>query len=108
LAAALPNSDIARSRGLRANLYKVFAGESDAVKVAALNAVLDWLDARARFLPQGRLAVVAGGDDAVDRLGALCADALAGAMAVGGPGRFGTCAGHPCRCGCVDRPDQGW
>jgi predicted RNA-binding Zn ribbon-like protein len=107
LAAALPNSDIARLRGLRASLYEVFAGESDAAKVGALNRLLDRLDARARFLPEGRLAVVAGGDDQVDRLGALCADALAGAMAVGGPGRFGTCAGHPCRCGYVDRTRAG-
>jgi predicted RNA-binding Zn ribbon-like protein len=107
LAAELPNADIERLRGLRASLYDVFAGESAAAKVTALNAVLDQLDARARFRPDGRLAVVAGGDDPVDRLGALCADALAGAMAVGGPGRFGTCAGHPCRCGYVDRTRAG-
>ena len=56
---------------------------------------------------QARLAAVAPDGDAVRRLGALCADALARAMAVGGPGRFGTCAGHPCRCGYVDRTRAG-
>jgi hypothetical protein len=44
-------------------LYAIFAGESDAAKVAALNAVLERLDARARFLPEGRLAPMARGDD---------------------------------------------
>jgi predicted RNA-binding Zn ribbon-like protein len=107
LASGLPDSDIGRLRELRALLYAVFAGESDAAKVAALNAVLERVDARARFLAEGRLAVMARDDDPVDRLGALCADALARAMAIGGPGRLGTCAGHPCRCGYVDRTRAG-
>jgi len=35
------------------------------------------------------------------------ADALAQAMAAGGPGRFGTCLADPCRCVYVDRTRSG-
>jgi predicted RNA-binding Zn ribbon-like protein len=107
LARELSRADLTRLRELRSGLYAIFSGETDAAKVTALNAVLKWVDARARYLPEGRLAATASDGDPVQRLGALCADALARAMAVGGPGRFGTCAGHPCRCGYVDRTRAG-
>jgi hypothetical protein len=77
----MSGADLAELRSLRSGLYAIFAGDTDADKVAALNAVLDRVDARARFLPEGRLAAEARGRDPIDRLGALCADALARAMA---------------------------
>jgi hypothetical protein len=43
-------------------------GESYAAKVAALNAVLERMDAHARFLLEGRLAAMTRGDDPADRL----------------------------------------
>jgi predicted RNA-binding Zn ribbon-like protein len=107
LAAALPHTDLAALRELRDLLYRIFAAESDEAKVAALNDVLAHVDARARLLPEVRLAAICPDPDPIRQLGALCADALAQAMAVGGPGRFGTCAGHPCRCGYVDRTRAG-
>jgi predicted RNA-binding Zn ribbon-like protein len=74
--------------------------------VTALDELLVYVDARARMV-DARIAAVSPDNDPVRRLGALSADALARAMAVGGPGRFGTCAGHPCRCGYVDRTRAG-
>jgi hypothetical protein len=44
---------------------------------------------------------MAGGDDTVDRLGALCADARTRRWL--SVVRDGTCAGYPCRYGYVDR-----
>ena len=90
LAAPLRHADLDALRAVRDRLYGVFAADTDDGKLAALDDVLAHVDA-----------------DPVRRLGALCADALARAMAVGGPGRFGTCAGHPCRCGYVDRTRAG-
>jgi predicted RNA-binding Zn ribbon-like protein len=107
LAEALPHASLTRLRALRDRLYRVFAASDDAAKVAALDEVLTHVDARARLLPDARLAAVVPDGDPVRQLGALCASALAQAMAVGGPGRFGTCAGHPCRCGYVDRTRAG-
>jgi predicted RNA-binding Zn ribbon-like protein len=107
LAAALPHADLAALRAVRDRLYRVFAAGTDAGKVAALDEVLEYVDARARLRPDGQLAAVAPDGDPVRRLGALCADALARAMAVGGPGRFGTCVGDPCRCGYLDRTRAG-
>jgi predicted RNA-binding Zn ribbon-like protein len=108
LATALERVELDDLRALRARLYQVFAAGTDAGKLRALNDVLEYVDARARVV-DGRLAAVPPGHDhdPVRRLGALCADALAYAMSVGGPGRFGTCAGHPCRCGYVDRTRAG-
>jgi len=107
LAAVLPGAPLEALRNVRDRLYRVFAADTDAGKIAALDDVLAHVDARARLLPDGRLAAVAPDGDPVRQLGALCADALARAMAVGGPGRFGTCAGDPCRCGYVDRTRAG-
>jgi predicted RNA-binding Zn ribbon-like protein len=104
LATTLPGADLDALRRVRDGLYRVFA-EDD--KAAALNAVLEGADARARIVPPGRLAAVAPDDDPVRVLAALCADALARALVVGGPQRLGTCAGHPCRCGYVDRTRAG-
>ena len=104
LAAALPGADPLPLRAVRDGLYRVFAEED---KTAALNAVLDRAGALARMVPPGRLAAVAPDDDPVRGLAALCADALARALEVGGPERLGTCAGHPCRCGYVDRTRAG-
>ena len=106
LAAPLRHADLDALRAVRDRLYGVFAADTDDGKLAALDDVLAHVDARAR-MRDGRLAAVAADADPVRRLGALCADALARAMAVGGPGRFGTCAGHPCRCGYVDRTRAG-
>src|SRR5205814_1306748 len=68
LAAALRDVDLAPLRDLRDRLYRVFAADTDAAKVAALNDVLGHVDARARMLPQARLAAVAPDGDAVRRL----------------------------------------
>jgi predicted RNA-binding Zn ribbon-like protein len=61
--------------------------------------------------PDGSLrltAALAGSDpDPVTELAAVATDGLVQAMAVGGPGRFGTCAGEPCRCAYVDRTRAG-
>ena len=51
--------------------------------------------------------VARSGGDPVAELAAIAVDALAQAMAVGGPGRFGTCAGNPCKCAYVDRTRAG-
>ncbi len=107
LGRALRRADLDALRSLRTRLYRVFAADDEAGKVTALDEVLGYVDARARMRPDAQLVAVAPDDDPVRRLGALCADALARAMAVGGPGRLGTCAGHPCRCGYVDRTRAG-
>src|SRR4051794_4691019 len=54
LARALSGADLTELRALRDALYAIFAGATDDAKVAALNAVLVRVDARARFLPEGR------------------------------------------------------
>ncbi|OLB78330.1 MAG: hypothetical protein AUI14_13525 [Actinobacteria bacterium 13_2_20CM_2_71_6] len=107
LAPGLRSADLDELRALRHRFYAVFAGDSDAAKLAALDEVLESIDARARLGADGRLAAIAPDDDPVRHLGAVCANALANAMAVGGPGRFGTCAAHPCACGYVDRTRAG-
>jgi predicted RNA-binding Zn ribbon-like protein len=106
LAKALRRADLDALRAVRDRLYRVFAADADGAKVTALDELLVYVDARARMV-DARIAAVSPDNDPVRRLGALCADALARAMAVGGPERFGTCAGHPCRCGYVDRTRAG-
>jgi predicted RNA-binding Zn ribbon-like protein len=107
LARTLPEAGLAALRVLRTRCYLVFAGPDDAAKTAALDTLLRYVDARARFHPDLGLIAVAADGDPVRRLGVVCADALARAMAVGGPGRFGVCAAHPCVCGYVDRTRAG-
>jgi predicted RNA-binding Zn ribbon-like protein len=109
LAADLARAELAKLRQLRGRLYRVFAAPTPADKVAALRDVLTAERAHAALVEEGglRLAVVSASTDPVRRLGALLADALAQAMIVGGPERFGTCSGHPCRCGYVDRTRAG-
>lgn len=107
LAHALGDADIDELRALRDKLYPVFAGATEHAKVAALRSLVD--GARVSLVDDGglRLAVVSAGDDPVRRFAALVTDALVHAMVSGGPDRFGTCAGHPCRCVYVDRTRAG-
>jgi predicted RNA-binding Zn ribbon-like protein len=73
------------------------------VRIAHLNAVLRSLDARAQLTEDRGLVAATTDRDPVRRLGVLCADALARAVAVGGTQRVGTCAAPPCRCVYIDR-----
>ena len=94
-------------RSLREQLRPVVAGEDVDTKLAALNGVLEKATAHVgRVGDRVRLSAT-GGTDAVGRFGILVADALAQAMAAGGPGRFGTCLADPCRCVYVDRTRSG-
>ena len=102
-----------RMRAVRGQLYQIFvASEADAA-VDALNVALDSQPVRPRIAagPDGSLQLIAAlatdDFDPVTELAAVATDALAQAMAVGGPGRFGTCAGDPCRCVYVDRTRAG-
>jgi predicted RNA-binding Zn ribbon-like protein len=108
LAAATP-ADLDRLRAVRDGLYPVFAAPAAAEKIDQLNAALARADVRPRLARDEnamvRLAVTRT-DPAMDLasdLAALVLDALAHAMATGGPDRFGTCVGEPCRCVYVDR-----
>jgi predicted RNA-binding Zn ribbon-like protein len=87
----------------------VFAAPTGAQKVAALNEVLE-IEATGARLVDGtrrpRLAAT-GGRDPVSRLAVILADALAHALAAGGPERLGTCAADPCQCAYVDRTRGG-
>ncbi len=97
--------DLEPLRALRERLRPVFAADRVDQKVAAINGVL--ADATAQ-LDADRLRLRAvGGNGAVGRFGVLVADALAQAMAAGGPSRFGTCVADPCRCVYVDRTRSG-
>ena len=102
-----------RMRAVRGQLYQIFAAIGADAAVDALNAALDAQPVRPRITagPDGSLrltAALATDDfDPVTELAAVATDALAQAMAVGGPGRFGTCAGDPCRCVYVDRTRAG-
>jgi len=102
-----------RMRAVRGQLYQIFAPTEADAAVDALNAALDSQPVRPRVAagPDGSLrltAALATDDfDPVTQLAAVATDALAQAMAVGGPGRFGTCAGDPCRCVYVDRTRAG-
>lgn len=109
LATDLARAELGGLQRLRTQLYQVFAGPAPADRVAALGALVSADDYRVTLLEDGglRLAVVPGRADPVHRLAALLTDALAHAMVAGGPDRFGTCAGHPCRCGYLDRTRAG-
>ena len=102
-----------RMRAVRGQLYQIFAAAEADAAVDALNVALDSQPVRPRIAagPDGSLrltAALATDDfDPVTELAAVATDALAQAMAVGGPGRFGTCAGDPCRCVYVDRTRAG-
>jgi predicted RNA-binding Zn ribbon-like protein len=111
LAHALAGADLDELRALRGRIYPVFAGGTPGERVTALRDLLAAEGALATLVDGGdgrpRLAVAPAGPDPVRRLGALVADALAQAMAAGGPDRFGTCAGDPCRCVYLDRTRAG-
>jgi len=102
-----------RMRTIRGRLYRIFAAEDADATVDALNAALDSQPVRPRIAagPDGSLRLAAAladpDPDPVTELAAVATDALARAMAVGGPDRFGTCAGDPCRCAYVDRTRAG-
>ncbi len=95
--------DLDALRALREQLRPVFAAEDVDVKLAALNGVLATATAQVGRVGDRVRLSAAGGDGAVGRFGILVADALAQAMATGGPARFGTCLADPCRCVYVDR-----
>lgn len=102
-----------RMRALRGRLYGVFTADTPQATVTALNTALD----RQSLRPHLRLddsgsvrlgaAYSGAGTDPVGELAAVIVDAMANAMTVGGPERFGTCAGDPCRCAYVDRTRAG-
>jgi predicted RNA-binding Zn ribbon-like protein len=101
-----------RLRSLRGRLYQVFSAGTPEATVEALNAALDRqaLRVRARLNPDGTVrigAVYASDADPIGELAALLTDAVAQAMAAGGPERFGTCVADPCRCAYVDRTRAG-
>jgi predicted RNA-binding Zn ribbon-like protein len=105
--AAFAAGDLEALRSLREQLRPVFAADDVDAKLAALNGVLATATARVdRAGDRVRLSAT-GGHGAVGRFGILVADALAQAMAAGGPGRFGTCLADPCRCVYVDRTRSG-
>ena len=97
--------DLGRLRDVREQLRPVFAAPEPATKIAALDAVLRAEATSAGLVERdGQVRLHArGGRDPVGEFGVLIADALAQAMAAGGPDRFGTCAADPCRCVYVDR-----
>jgi len=106
----LREGDVAALRAMRERLRPAFASPDPAEKIRALDEVLaeQATGARLRGDPDGlpRLAA-AGGRDPVGRLAVTVADALAHALATGGPERLRTCAGDPCRCVYVDRTRAG-
>jgi predicted RNA-binding Zn ribbon-like protein len=103
----LEATDLEALRALRERLRPVFAAPTPNDKVAALDAVFQAEAAGVSVMlaePDGKITLRAtGGRDPVGRFGVLIADALARAMATGGPSRFGTCVADPCRCVYVDR-----
>jgi predicted RNA-binding Zn ribbon-like protein len=99
-------------RRLRGQLYEVFAGETDADKIGALNHVLRTLPAAPRVGPDGadgfRVIMTGPADaDPVRAFGLVIADAVTHALVTGGSRRLGICAGTPCRCTFVDRTRAG-
>jgi predicted RNA-binding Zn ribbon-like protein len=102
-----------RMRAVRRRLYRIFAAEDAEAAVDALNAALDGQPLHPRIAagPDRSLrltaALAAFDPDPIAELAAMTTDALAQAMVVGGPDRFGTCAGDPCRCVYVDRTRAG-
>jgi predicted RNA-binding Zn ribbon-like protein len=102
-----------RMRAVRGQLYQIFAADDPDAAIDALNAALDSQPVRPRMAASAdgsmRLtaALATRDPDPVTELAVVATDGLAQAMAVGGPGRFGTCAGDPCRCVYVDRTRAG-
>jgi len=102
-----------RMRTLRGQLYRVFAAGTPEASVEALNAAFEAGSARPRVRVDDsgavRLHAVHGATaaDPIGELAAVVTDAMAYAMTIGGPGRFGTCAADPCRCVYVDRTRAG-
>lgn len=109
----LDEQDLLRLRRIRDGLYPIFAATEHTMKVQALNTALAHADLAPRLVtePGGgvRLAATPSSTtpSATNELTALLLDAIAHAMAVGGPERFGTCVGDPCRCVYVDRTRAG-
>jgi predicted RNA-binding Zn ribbon-like protein len=100
-------ADVEPLRALREQLRPVFAAAGVDAKLAALNGVLANATAHVGRVGDRIRLSATGGTDAVSRFGILVADALAQAMAAGGPDRFGTCVADPCRCVYVDRTRSG-
>jgi predicted RNA-binding Zn ribbon-like protein len=109
--AAAGDRAVTRMRALRGRLYLIFAAAEPDATVATLNAALDAVTVRphlGRAADGGwRLRATYRGDDPVGELAAVVTDALAFAMATGGPARFRTCVADPCRCVYVDRTRAG-
>ncbi|NEA31382.1 CGNR zinc finger domain-containing protein [Streptomyces sp. SID13031] len=96
----LTAADLEPVRGVRGELYRVFAEEDSQYEV--LNEIFTRYGAQPRLVAGPRLAAT-GGADPVARLAVSAADALARAVADGAADRLRTCAGDPCRCVYVDR-----
>jgi hypothetical protein len=111
--ADLSRHDLDRLRTGRSRLYLVFAALDPAAKIDALNAAMEEADVRPRVRREqdGTVRIAATRTstrhDPPAEFLAVAVDALAQAMLVGGPDRFGTCAGDPCRCVYVDRTRAG-
>jgi hypothetical protein len=111
--AHLGEEDLLRLRRIRDGLYPIFAAPEHGMKVQALNAALAHADVAPRVItePGGAVRLAATPSSATptvtNELSALIVDAIAHAMTVGGPERFGTCVGDPCRCVYVDRTRAG-
>ena len=107
-AGEIRDADLERLRDLRERLRPAFAATDRDAKVAALDDVLAGGRPRLVPAPDGGLRLAARGTgDAVDRFGVALADAIAYALTVGGPDRFGACAADPCHCVYVDRTRAG-
>lgn len=98
-------ADLEPLRRLREKLRPVFADPDPANKINVLDEVFRAEAAGVRVVAEaGRITLrAAGGNGPVGRFAVLITDALAQALAAGGPSRFGTCAADPCRCVYVDR-----
>ncbi len=111
--AHLGDPDLLRLRRIRDDLYPIFAAPDHETKVRALNAALTDADVTPRVIaePGGGVRLAAAPSSATPtvpgELSALVIDAIAHAMTIGGPERFGTCVGDPCRCVYVDRTRAG-
>ncbi len=111
--ANLTDVGVDRLRATRNVLYEIFAAPDPDAKVAGLNAAIDrvGLQPRAVLAESGVVRLTATRDvppdSAIEALTVLVTSALADAMTAGGPDRFSTCAGDPCRCVYVDRTRAG-
>jgi predicted RNA-binding Zn ribbon-like protein len=104
---------IDRLRAVRGGLYEIFAATDPGTKLAAVNAAIDRAGLRPRAVldASGRVRLTATRDiepdSPIEALTVLTTAAIADAMTTGGPERFGTCAGDPCKCVYVDRTRAG-